>query len=164
MTQPVEAAPPSPAIARRHLETPSPLAAGQFRVVSYNILADVYASTEYAARVLYPYCKREALDGEYRQARIVRELLGYHADVVCLQEVGARMYAEFLQPCLAQAGYEGRLQLKVGTVSCPEELCGFMLSFIGNKKHFILFLLQEWDKCGCCELLKVDNEECWPCP
>ena len=82
--------------------------------MSYNILADVYASTEYAAHVLYRYCKREALDGEYRQCRIVRELFGYHDDVMCLQEVGARMYAEFIQPSLAQAGC---LQLKAGTVS-----------------------------------------------
>ena len=116
-THPVETAPPSSAISRRHLQTPTLLPAGQLRVVSYNILADVYASTEYAAHVLYRYCKREALDGEYRQCRIVRELLGYHADVMCLQEVGARMYAEFIQPSLAQAGYRGCLQLKAGTVS-----------------------------------------------
>ena len=116
-TQPVEAGPLSPAISRRHLQTPTLLPAGEFRVVSYNLLADVYASTEYAARVLYPYCKREALDGEYRQCRIVRELLGYHADIMCLQEVGSRMYAEFIQPSLAQAGYKGCLQLKAGTVS-----------------------------------------------
>ena len=139
-THPVETAPPSSAISRRHLQTPTLLPAGQLRVVSYNILADIFASTEYAAHVLYCYCKREALDGEYCQCCIVRELLGYHADVMCLQEVGARVYAEFIQPSLAQAGYRGCLQLKAGTVSIQKnpDIRGIFVCVSGKRKSLVL--------------------------
>lgn len=57
------------------------------RVVSYNVLADVYAQTELSKTVLYPYCAPYALQLDYRQNLIKKELAGYNADVVCLQEV-----------------------------------------------------------------------------
>lgn len=57
------------------------------RVVSYNILADVYAQTELSKNVLYPYCAPYALQLDYRQNLIKKELAGYNADIICLQEV-----------------------------------------------------------------------------
>ncbi len=57
------------------------------RVVSYNILADVYAQTELSKTVLYPYCAPYALQLDYRQNLIKKELAGYNADIICLQEV-----------------------------------------------------------------------------
>lgn len=57
------------------------------RVVSYNILADIYAQTELSKTVLYPYCAPYALQLDYRQNLIKKELAGYNGDIICLQEV-----------------------------------------------------------------------------
>ena len=104
-------------ITRRHLLTTAHLSEpDQFRVVSYNILADPYASTTFAREVLYPYCDPEALNVEYRQCLIVSELLGYHADVLCLQEVGTKVFKQFLLPALQEKGYGGCFQPKSGQV------------------------------------------------
>ena len=55
---------------------------GSFTVLSYNILADVYATSE-----SYSYCPSWALSWPYRRQNLLREIVGYHADIVCLQEV-----------------------------------------------------------------------------
>lgn len=56
--------------------------AGTFTVLSYNILGDAYASSE-----LYSYCPSWALSWAYRRQNLLREIVGYRADIVCLQEV-----------------------------------------------------------------------------
>ena len=100
---------------QRHLMTPNHLAEPtQFRVVSYNILADVYATSERARSALYPYCDPSALDQDYRRCLIARELLGYHGDIVCLQEVGAKCFSQFLCPALHQWGYQACFHPKAG--------------------------------------------------
>lgn len=53
-----------------------------FTVLSYNILADAYATNE-----SYSYCPSWALSWPYRRQNLLREIVGYHADIVCLQEV-----------------------------------------------------------------------------
>ena len=45
-----------------------------FRVVTYNILADVYGSTDYSKYTLYPYCSQEHLSADYRRLIISKEL------------------------------------------------------------------------------------------
>lgn len=55
---------------------------GTFTVLSYNILSDAYASSE-----LYSYCPSWALSWPYRRQNLLREIVGYRADIVCLQEV-----------------------------------------------------------------------------
>jgi mRNA deadenylase 3'-5' endonuclease subunit Ccr4 len=64
-------------------------------VVSYNILADAYASTKFAREQLYAYCRAEALSVDYRKQLAAWELGQYHADVLCLQEVSRHV---FLRP------------------------------------------------------------------
>lgn len=55
---------------------------GRFTVLTYNLLADLYASPE-----LYgSYCPPWALAWGYRRQNLLRELLGYGADILCLQE------------------------------------------------------------------------------
>ena len=104
-------------ISERHLFTPSHLAEpDQFRIMSYNILANVYATSERARQFLYPYCDASALDHERRQCLVAKEILGYHADVICLQEVGAKCFSEFLSPALHYWGYGGRFHPKAGKV------------------------------------------------
>jgi CCR4-NOT transcription complex subunit 6 len=55
---------------------------GTFTVLSYNILADAYATSD-----TYSYCPTWALSWTYRRQNLMREIIGYHADIICLQEV-----------------------------------------------------------------------------
>lgn len=55
---------------------------GTFTALSYNILSDAYATNE-----LYSYCPTWALSWTYRRQNLLREIVGYRADIVCLQEV-----------------------------------------------------------------------------
>ena len=48
----------------------------RFRFVSYNILADLYASSDYSEKVLYPYCHPEFREFSYRKQLISKEILG----------------------------------------------------------------------------------------
>ncbi len=51
------AVPPTPAaVAPRHALTQHPAASPELRVVTYNILADQYAGTDVAKKVLFAYC------------------------------------------------------------------------------------------------------------
>eukprot|EP00889_Picochlorum_renovo_P001125 jgi/Picre1/28155/NNA_003561.t1 len=59
---------------------------GKFTVLSYNLLADLYASAEQ-----FGYCPSWALHWPYRRANLLRELLAYNADIMCLQEVSPRI-------------------------------------------------------------------------
>jgi 2',5'-phosphodiesterase len=69
----------------RHDLTRHPLEGDGVRVVSYNLLASAYTDTTYAKTQLFPYVADGALDAHYRLQLIVEELLGFHADVLCLQ-------------------------------------------------------------------------------
>ena len=62
-----------------------PAAAPQFRVVTYNILADQYASMEYSKKVLFKHVEPACLDIDYRKQLVLKQLLSYNADIICLQ-------------------------------------------------------------------------------
>lgn len=105
-------------ITHRHLYTPARLAANnQFRVITYNILAEPFTNSAYAHNVLYPYCDPNALHISYRQSQIVHELLGYNGDVICLQEMGSKTYERYILPALRDKGYDGCFRQKSGMVS-----------------------------------------------
>lgn len=105
-------------ITQRHLYTPAHLAnEDQFRVITYNILAEPFTNSTHARNVLYPYCDPVALSIGYRQSLIVHELLGYNGDVICLQEMGSRTYERYLLPALRDKGYDGCFFQKSGMVS-----------------------------------------------
>jgi 2',5'-phosphodiesterase len=74
---PVRAAPALPAAASRQLSPPAPAGAPVFRVMSYNILADQYAGTSYAQKVLFGYCPTPLLDNNYRRQLVLEEVLAY---------------------------------------------------------------------------------------
>ncbi|XP_060691588.1 2',5'-phosphodiesterase 12 isoform X1 [Hemiscyllium ocellatum] len=82
------------------------------RVVSYNILADVYAQTELSRNTLYPYCPPYALEPDYRQNLIKKELSGYNADIICLQEVDKSVFTNSLSPALDAFGFQGAFRIK----------------------------------------------------
>lgn len=96
----------------RHAYTAKRLAGNEFRVVSFNLLADLYADSDYSRTVLFPYCPPHALAIDYRKQLIVRELLGYQADLMCLQEVDAKVFDYELQPIFGFRQFGGTFQRK----------------------------------------------------
>lgn len=84
---------------------------GTFTVLSYNVLADVYASNE-----LYNYCPSWALSWPYRRQNLLREIVGYRADIVCLQEVQSDHFEEFFAPELDKHGYQALFKRKTAEV------------------------------------------------
>ena len=65
-----------------HFDSDRIPSAGNFTVLSYNILADAYASSD-----SYSYCPSWALSWSYRRQNLLREIVTYRADIICLQEV-----------------------------------------------------------------------------
>ncbi|NXN92149.1 PDE12 phosphodiesterase, partial [Rhinopomastus cyanomelas] len=109
---PVEAGPGTCTFDPRHLYTRKVCGDGSVRTVSYNILADTYAHTEFSRTVLYPYCAPYALDIDYRQNLLKKELAGYSADLICLQEVDKSIFVDSLAPALDAFGLEGLFKIK----------------------------------------------------
>jgi hypothetical protein len=64
-------------------------AAEPLTVVTYNILADKYATGG-----MHAYCPPQFLAWPYRKQRILEELLGLRPDILALQEVGAAREAD----------------------------------------------------------------------
>lgn len=106
-------------------------------MVSYNLLANIYAHTNFSQTVLFGYCPKWALDFDYRKHVLMREILGeflfriewtsapyprypalnvtgasflssgYNGDIMCFQEVDRSMYTKDLQPCLSLRDFDG---------------------------------------------------------
>lgn len=74
----------------------------KFRVLTFNILAQIYATPEH-----YPNCPSWALNWNFRKQNILKELLAYDCDIICLQEVEAAQFKDFFQPELLKMGYQG---------------------------------------------------------
>lgn len=102
-------------IHNRQKQTPSLLPSDSVRVVSYNILADQHSSSDYS-QTLYPYCDPLALQTPYRHNLLIVELLGYHPDIVCLQEVASKCF-DFLLQVMKDKGFEGHFAPKTGQVN-----------------------------------------------
>lgn len=98
--------------------TPIRLAADgrQFRVVSYNLLADFYADSDFSRTELFPYCPAYALAIDYRKQLFVREIRGYNSDIVCMQEVDEKIFDVDLTLLLGQDGMRGLYQKKGDTM------------------------------------------------
>ena len=78
-----------------------------FRIISYNVLAEIYATQSQ-----YPYCPQWALSFEYRRKLLMAELKKYDPDVMCLQEVQADQFNASLYHDLLAMGYEGLFKAK----------------------------------------------------
>ncbi|KAI3801410.1 hypothetical protein L1987_29515 [Smallanthus sonchifolius] len=90
-----------------HLDTSS----GTFSVLSYNVLCDTYATSD-----LYGYCPSWALSWPYRRQNLLREIVGYLADIVCLQEVQSDHFEEFFAPELDKHGYQALFKRRTAEV------------------------------------------------
>ncbi|XP_047440007.1 2',5'-phosphodiesterase 12 [Mugil cephalus] len=108
----VEAGPGVCMFDNRHMYTVKEAEWPAVRVVSYNILADIYAQTDLSKTVLYPYCAPYALQLDYRQNLIKKELSGYNADIICLQEVDNGVFMDSLTPALDAFGLDGVFKVK----------------------------------------------------
>ncbi|KAJ6849542.1 carbon catabolite repressor protein 4-like protein 1-like [Iris pallida] len=84
---------------------------GTFTVLSYNILSDAYATSEQ-----YSYCPSWALAWTYRRQNLLREIVGYRADILCLQEVQSDHFEEFFAPELDKHGYQALYKKKTSEV------------------------------------------------
>lgn len=97
---------PSPNPPTRHIvqllpqTSQSSFAGSRFTVLTYNLLADLYAKADFANN-----CPAWCLHWHYRKRNLLRELLAYKADILCLQEVQSDHYLEFWAPELQKAGY-----------------------------------------------------------
>ncbi|KAD3068291.1 hypothetical protein R6Q59_017643 [Mikania micrantha] len=90
-----------------HLDSSS----GTFSVLSYNVLCDSYATND-----LYGYCPSWALSWPYRRQNLLREIVGYLADIVCLQEVQSDHFEEFFAPELDKHGYQALFKRRTAEV------------------------------------------------
>ncbi|XP_026675284.1 2',5'-phosphodiesterase 12 [Ceratina calcarata] len=96
----------------RHAFTNEKLSGKSFRVTSYNILANLYSETSLSKDTLYPYCPQYALSMDYRKLLILKELIGFNSDIICLQEVDSKVYTNDLMMSLNELNYDGVLNLK----------------------------------------------------
>ena len=77
------------------------------RVMTYNLLADLYVSREEEHQIMYGHCPISFLDRKRRMPMILAELLAYRPDVITLQECDQTIFEELFQPCMAAYGYQG---------------------------------------------------------
>ena len=82
------------------------------RVVSFNILADCYCSSDFAINQLFRCCDPTYLSLDYRLQLVGAELKAYDADIVCLQEVDKKAFNAFLSPFMSSCGYTGHFTMK----------------------------------------------------
>ncbi|KAK2984643.1 hypothetical protein RJ640_006626 [Escallonia rubra] len=92
-----------------------------FSVLSYNILADLYAS-----RNVYNYCPAWALTWEYRRKQLLDEIIGYNADILCLQELEfdkiALPLVEAMEPYQRSEGRFRLMKDNIALVAILEEV------------------------------------------
>jgi mRNA deadenylase 3'-5' endonuclease subunit Ccr4 len=103
----------------------------RIRVMTYNVLADCYATTEQ-----YMYCPSWALEWNFRKNAILNELLASDCDIICLQEVEAGQFDKFFRPQLANNGYGGIFTIKsrARTYDDPSTVDG-CATFFKNSRH-----------------------------
>ena len=80
---------------------------GKFTVLTYNILADLYATHE-----AFPTTPSWALKWQFRRQNLLKELVKYDADILCLQEMQSTHYVEDVQPELDRRGYDSIFKQK----------------------------------------------------
>ena len=100
----------------RQVWTTSTLPSNMVRVTSYNLLADLYADSDYSRTVLHPQCPAYALAIDYRVKLILSELIGYNSDIITLQECDRKVFDLHLSPILGMFGFSGDFAKKGGQV------------------------------------------------
>lgn len=126
----------APDPAKRNLvtaKTSGPRGGERFRIVTYNILAEIYATKQQ-----YPYCDLWALSWEFRFQNILREILDACPDVICLQEVQADHYETHLYNALSDNGFEGVYKQKTrASMGMAGKVDGCALFWRRSKFHLV---------------------------
>lgn len=102
---------------RRHHFTKNMSGENSLRVISYNILADLYADSDFARSHLFSTCPSYAIEMDYRKQLLVKEIIGYNGDIICLQEVDEKVFHRDLLPALNDEGLDGFYDAKGGQVT-----------------------------------------------
>lgn len=114
-------------------KTSGPRGGDRFRIVTYNILAEIYATQQQ-----YPYCDFWALSWEFRFQNILREILDASPDVICLQEVQADYYETHVYNALSDAGFEGVYKQKTrASMGLAGKVDGCGLFWRRSKFHLV---------------------------
>lgn len=147
---------------RHRLTTEKLQQPNEFRVVTYNILADMYADSDYSRSVLFAHCPAHALEIDYRRQLLVKEILGYNADIVCLQEVDKKEFTRVYEPILKTLGglkgiYDakgGHVQEGVATFYCDRKF-----ELIDSHRTRLTDLLNLSDPSTCTDSSTVDGDK-----
>jgi len=100
----------------RQVWTTTTVPTNMVRVTSYNLLADLYADSDYSRTVLFAQCPAYALAIDYRVKLILSELIGYNSDIITLQECDRKVFDLHLSPILDMFGFSGDFAKKGGQV------------------------------------------------
>jgi len=112
----VEAGPDTSATLNRQAFTKTNTSHPILRVMTYNILADLYADSDFSRENLFPQCPHFALEYQYRVRLIINELVNFHPDIICLQETDRKVFKHDLLPVLERLGFDGQYCKKGGQV------------------------------------------------
>jgi len=77
------------------------------RVMTYNILADMYAARDCDLVAMSNHCDSQYLRKKRRMPMILYEILAFHPDIICLQEVDADIYYNLFRPVMELQGFQG---------------------------------------------------------
>jgi CCR4-NOT transcription complex subunit 6 len=105
----------------------------RFRVVTYNLLAEIYATQQQ-----YPSTDFWALSWEYRFGNLLREIEMANPDVICLQEIQADHYENHVYAQMSDAGYEGVYKQKTRqSMGLAGKVDGCALFWRRSKFHLV---------------------------
>ncbi|KAK1351978.1 Carbon catabolite repressor protein 4-like [Heracleum sosnowskyi] len=113
-----------------------------FTVLSYNILADLYAS-----RNAHQNTPAWALAWEYRSQNLLNEIIGYNSDIICLQEVQSDHFDTYFQPEMEKHGYSSVYKKKTKEVYTANQyiMDGCATFFRNDKFKLIIKYELEFD-------------------
>ena len=80
------------------------------------------------------------MEPEYRRPLVLSELLGFRADIVCLQEVDEKAFTAYLAPQLAQEGEFVTAQRPGSQPGLGQQLCPAFAGFSGCTSGPDIFL------------------------
>ncbi|GMH34693.1 hypothetical protein BSKO_02554 [Bryopsis sp. KO-2023] len=121
---------------------------GRFTLLTYNILADLYASQREPCQ---SPPSAWTLSWQYRRLNLVREVVGYRADVVCLQEVQSNHFDEYFRAAMESHGYLGVFKRKTSEVFVGKALAIDGCATFYRKDRFTLIKKYEveFNKAAC---------------
>ncbi|TIB04631.1 hypothetical protein E3P96_01578 [Wallemia ichthyophaga] len=107
-----------------------------FSLLCYNILCDKYATSQ-----MYGYTPSWALNWDYRKEILLQEIMGFSADIVCLQEVDIEQYEDFFLNHLSHHDYRGvysqKSRAKTMSENEKKRVDGCATFFKGSKYQLI---------------------------